>query len=72
MEKSTLVVGQNINSIRNKFDSFCSIFKQKADILLVSEIKTDNTFPVIQFCVESYSTPHRLDRTSKGGGVLYI
>ena len=41
-----IIVGQlNINSIRNKFDALCSIFKQKIDILLVSETKIDDTFP---------------------------
>ena len=40
-----IIVGQlNINSIRNKFDALCSIFKQKIDILLVSETKIDDTF----------------------------
>ena len=62
-----------MNSIRNKFDALCSIFQQKIDILLVSETKIDDTFPLAQFCVEGYSTPYRLDRTSKGGGwLLYV
>ena len=65
------IVGQlNINSIRNKFDALCRIFKQKFDILLVSKTKIDDTFPLAQFCVEGYSTPYRLDRTRKGGGLL--
>ena len=63
-----IIVGKlNINSIRNKFDTFCSIFKQKIDILLIFEIKIEDTFPLAQFCVESYSTPYRLDRT-----LLYV
>ena len=56
--------------MRNKFDAVRSIFKQKIDILLVSETKIDDTFPLAQFCVEGYSTPYRLDRTCKGGGLL--
>ena len=60
----------NINSIWNKFDDLCSIFKQKIDILLVSETKIDDTFPLAQFCVEGYSTPYRLYRTCKGGSLL--
>ena len=64
-------VGQlNINSIRNKFEAFCSIFKQKIDILLFSETKVDDTFPLAQFCVEAYFTPYGLDRTCKGGRLL--
>ena len=36
---------------------------------LISETKSDNTFPVSQFCVPGYSVPFRLDRTEKGGGI---
>ena len=39
-------------------------------MLLVSKTEIDDTFPLAQFCVEGYSTPHRLDRTRKGGGLL--
>ena len=40
-----IIIGKsNINSIRNKFDTIFSIFKQKIDILLVSESKIDDTF----------------------------
>ena len=37
---------------------------------MVSETKTDDTFPLVQFCVEGYSTPYRLDKICKGGGLL--
>ena len=30
----------------------------------------DDTFPLAKFCVIGYSTPYRLDRTCKGGGLL--
>ena len=36
---------------------------------LISETKSDNTFPVSQFCVPGYSVPFRLDWTGKGGGI---
>ena len=63
----------NINSMRKNFGTLCTIFKQQIKILLVSETKIDDTFPVEQFCVESYSTTYRLDRTNKGEGVfLYV
>ena len=43
------------------------------DVLLMSESKIDNTFPVSQFCVPRYSVPFRLDRTGKKRGIiLYI
>ena len=43
------------------------------DVLLMSESKIDNTFPVSQFCVPRYSVTFRLDRTGKKRGImLYI
>ena len=48
-----IIVGQlNINCIRNKSDVLCNIFKQKIYILLVSETKIDDTFPLAQFYVD--------------------
>ena len=37
---------------------------------MVSKTKTDDTFPLAQLCVEGYSTPYRLEKTCKGGGLL--
>ena len=67
------LVGQlNINSIRNKFGALCSIFKEKIDILLISETKIDDTFPLAQFRVADYSTPYRVERACKGGGFFIV
>ena len=33
-------------------------------------LKLDSTFPSIQFLINGFSVPHRLDRNSKGGGIL--
>ena len=41
----------------------------KLDILLVSETKIDDTFPEPQILIEDFSSPYRLDRTAKGGGI---
>ena len=40
------------------------------DILMISETKTDDAFPDSQFLIEGFSSPYRLDRTSKGGRIL--
>ena len=45
----TTVEQMNINSVTNKFDALCSIFKQKVDKLLVYETKIDDIFPLAQF-----------------------
>ena len=37
---------------------------------MISETKTDDTFPDSQFLIEGFSVPCRLDRTAKWGGIL--
>ena len=39
------------------------------DILLISEIKIDFSFPTAHFQIEGYTT-YRLDRNANGGGIL--
>ena len=42
----TIIIGQlNINSVRNKFESLVRFVDKNLDILMVSETKTDDTFP---------------------------
>ena len=38
--------------------------RNNLDIVMVSETKIDDTL------IEAFSTPYRLDRTAKGGGIL--
>ena len=40
------------------------------DILVISETKLDDSFPLSQFCIDGYSKPFRLDRNTHGGGVI--
>ena len=40
------------------------------DILLVSEAKLDDTYPVGQFYIDGYATTYCFDRTSHSGGIL--
>ena len=42
----------------------------KIDILLISETKLDNTFPLNQFLLEGFTPPCRLYRTMQGGGLM--
>ena len=63
----------NLNSIRNKFELFFSLVSNNIDVLLISETKIGNTFPVSQFCVPGYSVAFRVDRTRNGGDImLYV
>ena len=60
----------NINSIRNKFDFFVEKIKGNVDILMISETKLDDSFPMGQFLIDNFSEPIRLDRNKNGGGIL--
>ena len=60
----------NINSIRNKIGLLEDLVHNRIDILLVCETKIDGSFPTDQFRMMGFSTPFRLDRTKRGGGLL--
>ena len=60
----------NINSIRKIFDALSFIIDTNIDILLISESKLDDSFSSAQFRLKGLFTPYRLDRNSKGGGLL--
>ena len=66
-----IVIAQlNINPLRNKFDQLVSIIQGNVDILVITETKLDETFPISQFVIDEYSIPYRLDRNRDGGGIL--
>ena len=65
-----LIIAQlNISSLRYKFDSLVEILHTNPDILLISETKTDSSFPTAQFKIEACIT-YRLGRNSNGGSIL--
>ena len=57
----------NINSLRNKFEILVSSIAVNLDILMISETKLDESFPVSQFLIPGFDNPIRLDRSSSGG-----
>ena len=63
----------NINSIRKRFDLFSEQTKGLIDVLLVSETKLDDKFPEVQFLIEGFHSPFRIDSNKNVGGVmLYV
>ena len=67
-----IVIGHlNINSIRNKFDSFKYLIDENIGIILLSETKLNDTSPVNQFIINGFHAPYRADRTDKGVGYFY-
>ena len=57
-------------SIRNKFDLMKTMLTRDIDILMITETKLDDSFPVSQFEIDGFSTPFRLVRNKNGGGIL--
>ena len=60
----------NKNGIDHKFQSLVSIIKNKVDIIMISETKVDDSYPINQFQIEGYSSPFQLDSDSHGGGIM--
>ena len=66
MIKGTL----NINSLSSKFDDLKVLISGTFDILIITETKLDDTYPISQFHIDGYSMPYRPDRNRNGGGVI--
>ena len=60
----------NINSIRNKFELLAEAVMGNLDILMVTEMKIDESFPTSQFIIPGFTSPYRFDRTKDGEGIL--
>ena len=69
-EDRLIIAHLNINFLRNKFEALKSLVHGKVDILVISETKLDESFPINKFILEGFSTPFRADRNSQGGGIL--
>ena len=68
---NNVIIGNlNINSSPNKFDKLKVVVNGMLDILIITETKLDDTFPVSQFHIDGFSKPYRLDRNRNGGGVI--
>ena len=61
-----------LNSISNKFDNLKSITQGKINILVITETKTDATFPLIQFAIQGYSNLTGLTETEMEVVFLYM
>ena len=66
----SIIAHLNINSIRNKFDFLVHKIRGNVDIMMIYEIKLDNTFPNGQFLIDGFNEPIRLDRSKNRGGIL--
>ena len=60
----------NINSIGNKFELLAEAVMGNVDILMVTDTRTDKSFPTSQFILPGLTLSYRFDRTKDGGGIL--
>ena len=67
---NTIIGHLNINSFRNKF-AFAEEIIQVFDTFLVSESKSDNTFPTNLFKINGYKI-FRYDRNRFEGALFYM
>ena len=64
-----IIAKLNINSLRNKFEFLVEFIRGKVDILMISETKIDESFPLGQLKVNGFNAPFRLDRNINGAGI---
>ena len=58
-----IIIGHlNINTIRNKMQMLTQLITRKINILLISEIKLDDSFSSTQFLLPGFSPSYRRDR----------
>ena len=67
---NVIIAHLNINSLQNKFEALKLIVQGNIDVLVISETKIDESFPLNQFLIEGFATPFRADRNSHGGGII--
>ena len=60
----------NVNSYRNKYDSLKVLIPGNLDIMILSEMKLDDSFPTSQFLIEGFKEPFRVDKYRYSGGTL--
>ena len=61
-----------INSVRNKFGSFTYTIDNNIDLLLISETKLDDSFPMALFQMKDFSVRYRHNRNGKSGAFARI
>ena len=59
----------NIN-LSCKFDDLKILISGMFDILIITETKLDDTYPISQFHIDGYSVLYRLDRNRNGRVVI--
>ena len=65
-----IIARLNINSFRNEFEFSVEFARGKVDILMISETKFDESFPLGQFKINEFNASFRHGSNSYGGGIM--
>ena len=66
-----MIIGTlNINYLSSKFDDLKILVPVMFDILIITETKFHDTYPISQFHIEDYSMLYRLERNRNGRGLI--
>ena len=60
----------NINLSRNEFELLVDQIKRNANLGVVSETKSYDSFPIVNFMRHVFSLPYKLECHSTGGRIL--
>ena len=55
----------NINSVRKKFSDLQEVINGNVNIVSITETKTDASLPSVQFVLDGYHLPYRMDVTER-------
>ena len=70
---NVIIRNLNINSLAFTFDELRLLVTGIFDILIITETKLDDSFPLSQFRIVGFSSPYTLDRNrNRGGIIIYI
>ena len=67
---NVIIVNLNIDSLTFEFDELRLVVTGISNILIITETRLEDTFPLSQFHIDDFSTPYRLDRNRNTGGIL--
>ena len=67
---NVIIRNLNINSLAFTFDELRLLVAGIFDILIITETKLDDSFPLSQFHIDGFSSPYTLDRNRNGGGII--
>ena len=66
-----MIIGTlNINYLSSKFGDLKILIPVMFDILIITETKFHDTYPISQFHIEGYSMLYRLERNRNGRGLI--